>query len=249
MTTTKHALRLNGHHQRNDKSRHPSRVRPGGHLPTADRLAEVGASPELVAQVQRWHDLVTAERDHARKAAAANVAVTEAAQSYRREVRETIADGGDPAKVKDQTARHHATAAAHVQFSVVAQAERERLGAALGLLVEDAAPALFPAAETAIDYTATHVRAALVGVRETWRKHSDAFQLRAWLSHVHLDGGDVPSFHGASGLPAAAEAALAALDHAIEELDRLKADEAEVTRWRRQEQAAKDHGARTYGSN
>lgn len=247
--TTIQAKPLNGHHKRTSRNAVGAVVPPNGHLPAADTLAEIGAPAELVALVQRWHDLVTAERDHARKAAAANAEADGATLAYRREVRETIADGGDPTKVKDATEKHRATAAAHVQFSADSQAERERLGTTLGPMLEDAAPALFAATETAIEYTATHVRAALAGVRETWREHSEAFELRRWLSHVALDGGRVSSFHGASGLPASAADALAALHHAIAELDRLKDDEAEVSRWREQEQAAKDSSARLYGSN
>jgi hypothetical protein len=223
---------LNGFHQRKPKNVHRTHVTPNGHLPDADALKAIGAPDDLVARVQTWRGLKDAERDHARQAAAGHLAAETATADYRRKVRETIATGGDPDKVKDTTEKHKAVAKAHAQFSADARAERERLGYDLGVALEAGAPDLFTAAEAEIDKAGAVLTEALAGIRATWADYSAAFELRRWLSAVALNGGRVGAYHGASVPPAAVSDAIDALDDALGDVDRLKSDEAEVLAFR-----------------
>lgn len=229
----KQHLPLNGFHQRKQRSLQRSNVSSNGQLPPAAVLEAIGAPADLVAQVQTFHGLKEAERDQARKAARAHDAAEAATSDYRRKVRETLAEGGDPSKVKDETEKHRAVAKAHAQFSADARAERERLGFALGPQLEAAAPSLFAAAEAEIETAAVVLGQALAGIRATWADYSAAFELRRWLSHVALNGGQVGAYHGASKPPAAVTDAINSLDHEITAVARLRSDEAQVAEYRR----------------
>jgi hypothetical protein len=221
---------MNGHYQRKHKSPHPTVVGPRTTLPTAEILT--GAPAELLADLETWHELAAAERQQARLAAEANAAAEAATADYRAKVRNAMSKGADPTKIKDRTEEHKARAVAHIGFHNDARNEREKLGHRLGLMLEDAAPDLYPIVEDRIDQSAATVRGSLASVREAWASYSEAFELRRWLSHIELDGNTVGAYHGASSLPRDVVTALATLEHAIAELDRLKADEAEVRAFR-----------------
>jgi hypothetical protein len=231
MTVRTHAP-LNGYHQRKMKNWDRTYVAPNGQLPPADVLRAIGAPEDIAAQVQTFHDLKVAENDHARKASAANGAAERASTDYRRAVREAIANGEDPEKVKDQTDRHKAVAKAHAEFSADARAQRERLGHELGPQLEALAPSLFAEAEREIDAAAAVLTEALAGIRATWSQYSAAFQLRYWLSHVALDGGTAAVYHGATNPPAVVLEAIDGLRHEVDAIARLRADESQVLRYR-----------------
>jgi hypothetical protein len=221
---------LNGFHQRKARNPQPSHVTPNTRIPTTDELPE--ASADLAEALDRWHTLAESERAQAREAAAANAAAEQASTEYRTKVRETLAKGGDPTKVKDQSDRHKAVAKAHIEFHNDARNEREKLGWTLGPMLEAEAPALFGPIEERIEKSASAVRGSLAGVRDTWAEFSRDLEMRRWLSHVHLNGGTVGVYHGAAPLPPQVAEALAVLEDHIGALDALKADEREVQAYR-----------------
>lgn len=238
--TNRQAIRqakpLNGFHQRKPRSTQPARPGTITPLPRPEEIE--GASPELADALGRWHALIDAEREQYRAAAADNAKADQAAADYRAAVRAALSAGEDPAKVKDQTERHKAAAAAHVSFGADAENERGRLAGPIGTLLEAEAAAMFAPTEQRIETAAAKVRGSLAAIREAWADYSHAFNTRVWLSNIHTNGGQVPAFHGATGLPAEVVAALDVLTDHVASLDKLKADEALVAEWRNQEAAA-----------
>lgn len=234
---------LNGFHQRKERSPHRTHIPVNGHLPTADTLRAIGAPEDIVAQVQIWHDLKLTERDQGRKAAAANGQVEAAEATYRSQVREALAAGSDPAKVKNDAAKHKAVAEAHTRFATDARDERARLGYTLGAALEEIAPTLFAPAEEQIEQRASVLRESLAALRGSWSGFSEAFILRTWLSDLAIKGGMVGAYHGATGLPPEVVAALAVLEDHAGSLDKLKQDEAEVQSYREANARAKQQAS------
>jgi hypothetical protein len=231
-TNVKQRRPLNGFHARKHRTRGAACVNPTTRIPTTEELPEAPA--DLAEALDRWHRLTVSEREQARLAAAANGKADEAAAAYRREVRETLANGGDPGKVKNDTERHKAVAATHIEFHNDARNERARLGFELGPMLEATAPDLFAPIEERIEKSARAVRGSLTSVREAWAHYSRDFEMRRWLSHAALDGGHVGVYHGSQPLPREVAEALAVLDAHIDSLDKLKADEQEVREYRKQ---------------
>jgi hypothetical protein len=247
MTIQQQRTPLNGFHERKPRTTNPTRPTTRTTLPRPDELE--GTSPELAEALARWHVLIDAERQQYRDAAAANAKADEATADYRAKVREALTAGDDPAKVKDQTERHKATAAAHLRFAEDAHNERERLAGAIGALLEAEAPAMFDPAEKRIETAAASVRGSLAAIREAWAGYSHAFNTRVWLSNIDVKGGSVPAFHGSTALPPAVADALATLDDHITSLDKLKADEAQVREYRANEAQAEASGRRLSGTS
>lgn len=228
----KQAAPLNGHHRRKHPARGGTYLAPNANPPAADLLATAGAPDDLVTDLATWHDLKTREAEQQREASKANAAADAATLDYRIKVRQALESGADPATVKDRTAEHKARAAAHVQFALDAKSARERLGRDLGPRLEQTAPSLFGTVEDRLAETAEVLTGAVAGLRAAWTEHAGVFELRSWLSHVALDGGSIPAWHGDKRLPAGVEDALTQLEHALTELDRLKADEQQVLAYR-----------------
>jgi hypothetical protein len=228
--TVKQRKPLNGYHQRQSKSVQRTHVTPNARIPTSDELPE--ASADLAEMLDTWHQLIASEKEQARLAAVANGKADAAAATYREQVRAALSSGEDPTKVKNDTDRHKATAAAHIKFHDDARNQREKLGHTLGPVLEAEAAAMFAPIEERIEKSARTVRGALAGVREAWAVHSADFEMRRWLSHAELRGGQIGAYHGASPLPHDVAAALATLEDHINALDKLKADEQEVREYR-----------------
>jgi hypothetical protein len=221
---------LNGFYQRKQRSPHPTQAHSRTQLPTPADLPE--ASEGLRKALATWHDLIAAEREQAREAAKANAAADAAGVTYRDKVREALASGADPTKIKDETEKHKAIAQAHVGFSRDAANERDRLGTSLGALLNQEAEALFAPVEERIEDSANVMRGALTSLREAWSGSSRDFEMRRWLSHIALDGGTIGAYHGASPIPREVEDALAIIEGHINGLHKLKADEQEVREFR-----------------
>ena len=195
----KQRQRLNGFHQRKERSPHPTQAHARTQLPTPEDLPE--ASEDLRKALATWHDLIAAEREQAHEAAKANAAADAAGVTYKKKVGEALASGADPAKVKDETEKHKAIAQAHAGFSRDAAIQRDRLGVTLCALLDQEAETLFAPVEERIEDSANVMRGALTSVRDAWSGHTRDFEMRRWLSHIALDGGTVGAYHGASPIP------------------------------------------------
>ena len=226
----KQRQRLNGFHQRKERSPHATRASARTQLPTPEDLPE--ASAELRNALATWHDLIATEREQAHEAAKANAAADAARVTYNKKVGEALASGADPAKVKNETDKHLALAQAHAGFSRDAAIQRDRLSASLCALLDAEAASMFAPIEERIEESANVMRGALTLVRDAWSGCTRDFDMRRWLSHVDLDGGTLSAYHGASPMPREVEDAMAIIEDHINSLEKLKSDEQEVRDFR-----------------
>lgn len=230
MTAKQSFAPLNGFYRRKPKSGQATYIAPNTTLPLADDLPH--ASEELRDGLTRWVTLKEAEREQGRLAAIANAKAEQASTDYRAKVQQALSDGEDPTKVKDMTAVHKATAETHAGHSRSARLEREKLGHALGPILEAEAPTLFGPVDDRIEDAAQSVHGSLIGLRETWATYSRDFDLRRWLSNAAIEGGMVSNYHGSTALPPDVAAALATIEDHVRSLDKLRADEAQVHEFR-----------------
>lgn len=244
--TTQNRAPMNGYHRRTSRSNHPAVVGPRVTLPPME--AFTGAPAELVLALTEWHALAAQALEHARKQRHALDAAERAAVEYRAAITEAVSKGTDPGKIRDKAPQHKAEAEAHAAAADAARSAQVRAGVTLGPLLEEHAPALYAPCEEELGKAEAEVRETLATLTASWRRWSTAFALRRWLSHVATEG-NVSNYHGPDNLPAEVAQALAALDTALGSLDRLKADEAQVTEHRATETRAAEWARREYGSN
>jgi hypothetical protein len=244
-TTAQNRAPMNGHYRRAD-SINPTVVRPQRTLPPRETFA---GHPEALAAWDVMTELNERIRHHEREARKSADAAVTAAAAYRAKVRAALEDGGDVSKIKDDTARHEAASAAHLGFAREATAQATRHGmTVLGPIVAQVAPETFPAAEARMDLAAEKVRAALDTLTETWGEWATAWGVRQHLSWAHYRGGPLVPFDNKPAVPREITAALAAIDTALASLDRLKADEQELTAWRDLQAAAAEQQRRQYAA-
>lgn len=226
----KQATPLNGYHQRKPRTARPTVANPRAALPSIDDLA--GAPEPVIDALRQWYDLVERERTHLRAEATANADAKQAAEDYRHAVRAAIAAGEDPGKVKDATAKHQATAAAHKEFGRIASAELIRHGHTLGTILSEHADAITAVADQQLNDAEARVRIALDALGETWADWSNAFGLRQWISYLAMGTETVPVYHGGKSQRTAIAAATETIAGLLAEPEKLRADEDNVRAWR-----------------
>jgi hypothetical protein len=247
MTNVRQAVPLNGFYQRAERSPHPTVVGPRTTLPAADLLT--GAPAEVLDALHTWAELAGKVTQHDREAAKAAREATAADDAYRTAVRDAIASGGDPAKVKNDKDRHEATAAAHRDFSRTVQGQLTRHGHVLGALLDKHAEVLCDLADAQLEEAAEEVRRAVDQIGSLWLEWAAAYGLRSWASGLRMGVMSVPNFHGDEFYRGKLVDVMKVLTDTLAEPDRLRSDERVVTEWRDKQQAARAHNAAEFGSN
>jgi hypothetical protein len=186
-------------------------------------------------------------REHQRAARDKSAKATQATAGYRASVREALLKGEDVTEIKDHTARYEAEAKAHESFAKDAIGQATRHGITLGGIFAKVAADTFAPAEKVMADRAEHVRATLASLSDAWGDWSKAWGVRRYQSYAAHRGGQLSPYHEAAPLPPAVAAAVQAISDALEDIDRLKADEAELTRWRKQNADAREYAARAFG--
>jgi hypothetical protein len=248
MQKTVQAAPLHGYATRRPAPAHPAVVSIRATLPPAEALT---GAPEAVAEaISHWHDLGARMHDHELKALAADQAATAATASYRQRVKEAIAAGDDPARLRDETGKHEAIARAHRDFARTARGQLERHGYVLGGLLAEHAETIAGNVDPQLDAAADEVRDAIALLQAKASNWASLLGVRTWLSQIALGVESVPSFHadGRRGTKAVTEA-LAGVSDLLHESSKLRSDEATVRDWRAQQASIQAANEKQFGSN
>lgn len=192
---------------------------------------------ELLAAYDTMTTLNAAIRDNAALAESKRREAADAETQHKIDVAAAMAAGKDPAKVNNRGAKLIAEAEAHEEYAAEARLEAARHGHVLGDLMQRHAPHAFAASESRMDAQATAVESAVAGLESAWAEWATAWEVRRRLSGLHILGGVVSGFRQGV-VPAEVQTALNSLRQHLAELDALKADEAEIQRWREQDARA-----------
>jgi hypothetical protein len=210
-------------------------VLPGTVLPPRDTFA---GHPEILTAYDRFEALSAAMKTNKAKAAKARADAAAAKQQHARDLRDAIAAGTDTSKVRNRADELNATADTLDDLAAEAKRGAIETGHDLAGLIHDAAPELFGACEDTMTSTAEDVRAAVTHLRTVWADWSAAWHVRFILSRSAFAGGTLTTYQSSAPLPPEVSAALDVLEDHLASLDRLKADEAIVTAWRKEQDAA-----------
>jgi len=188
----------------------------------AELLAEYDDCVTLKAQINAQNQLAR------KKAAAATAARTQ----YAADVLAALKESADPSTIKNTADQLEAEATAHRAFAQDASSQASRAGIRLSPLIEAALPACFAGSEKAMADAADEVRSAVAAVSQAYAKWAKPWAIRNKLSQMHVVGGQQHSFSVATALPPEVTEALSVLENLLSELDQLKADENEISKWR-----------------
>lgn len=157
-----------------------------------------------------------------------------ARRKYQQGVSEAVRNGGDPTKLTDQHDALIAKAEAAEAIGRNADGQLLRVGNQLGEAFATHAHALFPAVEENITTAASNVATALEALTNAWNEYARAWHIRRILSTAHIYGGPISNYDPNIGLPNDVAPALKVMAERLNDLDALKADETEVTRFRKE---------------
>lgn len=208
---------------------HRPAVAPRQPLPPREIFA---GQADLLTKYDRMVSLNDAIVEHQQAEMRLLAEATAADQAYATNVREAMATGQDPAKVTNKADNLRAQAKGHVDFGSQAKTAATALGAELGALIADAAPALFEQSEATMTTAAADVTKAVAHLRATWATWGLAWNVRRILGSAHYAGGQIGGYRPHQPMPPEVEAALKVVEDHLESLARLKSDEANVTAWR-----------------
>lgn len=214
------------HFQRSAKDS-PLAIRPNGQLPPRDLFT---AHPDVLEAYDLFVTLREGVTTHHRDARSKRAEAEKARADYRSAVAEALEAGTDPSKLKSKADQLEAEAAAHDGFARTAAGKVERQGAVLGAAIKAVAADCFEVAERDMAEADEQVATALAALTAALEHRATAWAARKWLSNAHLLGG-ANNWNGAN-LTAPILDALAAIGSTADDLEVLKADEADLTTWR-----------------
>jgi hypothetical protein len=211
---------------------HLSRNTP---LPPRDLFTD---EPDVLELYDRFTNLGAAVKKHETDARTKRAAAATAQAAYKAAVSEAMATGKDTAKVTNDAPRLTAEAEHHDALAREAITEQDRISHPLAAVIAEAAPRLLQPSEDAMREAARTVEAAISGLHQAWSDWASAWHLRRLLGSAALSGGGIHPYRSNAPMPTDVAAALATLTDQLDNLDRLKSDEANVKAWREQEAAA-----------
>ncbi|WP_341579000.1 hypothetical protein [Microbacterium schleiferi] len=234
----KHLLDEITFHNRAEKTSRPSISRNWNPLPRT--VFEF--DPDTLDLYDRLISFREAVGKFHRLASESTRAANDAADTYRRNVREVIANGGDPATVTSGEAAHTAQAAAYVDLAGEAQAGADNTARELAARLGDTATDYIPPADEQLEKVTATMRKAITALEKSWAEYSRAWQIRRIFGTLALNGGLVGSFDPNPAVPAQVREALDELTTRLTDLDTLRRDEELMTQWRAANPAAELHG-------
>jgi len=222
---------------------HPLALRANGTLPPRDLFA---SHPDALAEYDTLVTLREAVTMHRREARTKRDAAERARAEYRTAVSDALKSGTDPSKLKSKADQYDAEADAHEGFSRTAESKAERQGQIAGDAIKGIAAECFTAAEHDMAVASEKVTAALESLTAALEQQATAWAARRWLSTAHHLGG-INAWHGGT-IATPVREALANITATADDLTILKTDEAELTRWRQQNEAAAASNAAAFAS-
>lgn len=218
----------------------PADYSPNAALPPRDTFA---GQPQVLAAYDTFLRLREARARHLQAEQEKRDAANHAAEDYQAKVQEALRQGADPGKVKNLEPQLRAEAEAHARFAAESEAEQRDAGRQLGELVQAHGAGCFDALEAKMQQASDDITAAVAALRIAWQTWGEAWGVRQHISRIVHQGGGGQHFVGPT-IPAGVATALGTVTETLDELKQLKADEQELTRWRRQEAEAQAAVAR-----
>lgn len=189
--------------------------------------------PETLALYDQYTNLREAETTHNREAGKENIAAEAARTAYLRNVRGALANGEDPGKTKDQSAKHADLAESHLALARQARLGLEKTARELAHRIAKTAPELLAPSEERLNTAADNMRNAIAALETAWAGYSRAWSERTILGNAALFGGSIGNYDNSGTFPAPVRAALDTLTDQLHNLERLHTDEAEIRAFRK----------------
>lgn len=207
--------------------------------------------PEVLAAYDELDRLTETVARHEQAAAAAKAKAAESGPAYTAAVSAALAQGTDPAKVKNQTEKHERDHADQTEFAKIAKRAARAAGGHLLRTIRASAPDVYPAIESAMASEAERVRLALADLTDALADWTQQWTIRATLAPIALEtNGGAPKYREGQRLTPDLTAALAVITTALDSnLDRLHYDESEVRKYRHENAAARAANAAEFGQS
>ncbi|UTT52318.1 hypothetical protein [Microbacterium maritypicum] len=189
-------------------------------------------TPELADAYDQFVNTRTARNTAYREARQHRDAADTSRRKYQAAVSEAVRNGGDTSKLTDKHDDLIAKAEAAEAVGRNADGQLLRVGNELGEAFAAHAHNLFPAIEADITNAASHVATALDALTQAWNEYAKAWHLRRITGNAHIYGGPITNYDPNIGLPNDVAPALKVMSDRLNDLDTLKADEAEINRFR-----------------
>ncbi|GEM_PF-6587338 len=186
------------------------------------------SAPEAVQAYDEFVRSRDAAHEHERTAGRERNAATTAKGAYREKVAAAIAAGEDPGKIRDKTSEHEAAAAAHAELAQTARHKATHAAREFAFAAAEAAGDLLEPSEARLTDAATTMREALDHLSNAWRDYALAWQERRILGDLALYGGRLANYDPNQPLPTDIRQALGELGDRLNDLDRLREDEATI---------------------
>lgn len=228
------------YYSRTDRQSDYVDVKPGVALMPREIFA---GHDELLAAYDEMVTLNEAVRTHQRESGKKRAEADQASLKYKADVKAALSAGKDPSKIKNTEPQLRAEAEAHARFAAESEAEQRDAGRQLGELVQAHGAGCFDALEAKMQQASDDITAAVAALRIAWQTWGEAWGVRQHISRIVHQGGGGQHFVGPT-IPAGVATALGTVTETLDELKQLKADEQELTRWRRQEAEAQAAVAR-----
>ena len=197
----------------------------------------------MLASYDKQATLLDAMQHHSSEIRRLRRASHEAAETYRLEVREALSTGKDTSKIQNLAPDLAVHAKEHESLLRRAQGAAEAHGQQLGKDIQAAAPLAFEGVEKRLASADTKVRRALAALEEAMGEWSSEYQTRLILSAIHLFGGPLRDHEPEHAMPKEINTALALITDQLANVDRMKADEAQLTEERAKNARADAHNA------
>jgi hypothetical protein len=199
--------------------------------------------PEVLAAYDKMSTLLDAIDKHTSEIRRLRRESDQAADVYRLKVHEAMATGADVNMLSNTSADLAIQAKEHESLLRRASGAADAHGRNLGRLIQAAAPDAFAAVEKRINTADDKVRRALPALEKSIQERDAAWQVRRILSHTHLFGGGVPDYEPEHGVPNELHTAIGIIVDQLDNLERIKADEAQLAAERAKDARTDAHNA------